>query len=241
MSRRDGRSAGSRPSRRAVAVGLVASVVVGAIVLRRDDASTARTVEMVRAAPGASPAAPAPATTDPGPSGIEHGVPAGFARTKAGAVVAAAAFVCTGQELVDMDLLEVEAAVRQMATTGAADAQVRDTIDRLAAARQVLQGGTGPIIFRQASIAWRVESYTPERARVAVWNVGVLARDRVAPPQAGWFTSTFDLVWERGDWKIDAEVVVPGPAPMLSDAAPPATFEQFTGALDGFVDVGAAA
>jgi len=172
-----------------------------------------------------------------GPMRVEAGMPAGFARTQEGAMAAAASFVTTGQALLDMDAFAAEQAVRQMAASGAADGQVRDTAARLAAARSALAAGSGPIVFRQASIAARVDVWSPERTRVAVWNVGVLSRAGVAPPQAGWAISVFELVWERGDWKVWSETIVPGPAPIPDASAAPATSEQLASALIGFVDL----
>ena len=176
----------------------------------------------------------------PGPTRRVAGVPAGFARTPDGAVAAAAAFVTTGQALLDMDPLAVEKAVRQMAAAATADAQVDDLLGRLAAVRDTLAPGTGPVAYRQAAVSWRLAGFTPDRARVAVWNVGVLSRDGVAPPQAGWAVSTFDLVWERGDWRVWGETVAPGPAPLPDDSAPPATSAELSAALAGFADFGAA-
>jgi hypothetical protein len=167
-------------------------------------------------------------------------MPAGFARTEAGAVAAAASFVCTGQALLGMDPLAAEEAVRQMASTATAERQVADTLAKLRTARSTLAAGRGPTVYRQAAVAWRLESFSPDRARVAVWNVGVLARDGVAPAQAGWATSTFDLVWERGDWKVLDERITPGPAPILDDSAPPATAPQLITALRDFTDFRAA-
>lgn len=178
------------------------------------------------------PAAPRPA----GPARVEHGVPAGFAGTPNGATAAAAAYVCTGQALLDMDPLAAEKAVRQMAAAATADRQVADTMATLREVRTTLASGTGPIVYRQAAVAWRVESFSPHRARVAVWNVGVLARDGVAPPQAGWAISTFDLLWERGDWKVFDERITPGPAPILDDSAAPATAAQLIVSLRRFND-----
>lgn len=189
--------------------------------------------------PGIPPAAASSdAATSAARPQVKRGVPAGFARTADGAVAAAASFVCTGQSILDMDPLAAEEAVRQMAATSTADQQVADTLAKLRNARTALAGGTGATVYRQAAIAWRVEAFSPDRARVAVWNVGVLARDGVAPPQAGWATSTFDLVWERGDWKISSEVIVPGPAPILDNSAAPATASQLIASLQGFTDFG---
>jgi hypothetical protein len=188
--------------------------------------------------------ATAPAASDlttPGPTTEVDGAPAGFARSEQGAVAAAASFVTTGQALLDMDPLAAEQAVRHMAAFSTADAQVADVLARLAAVRETLAPGRGPIVFRQAPVSWRVDGFSSDRARVAVWSVGVLSREGIAPPQAGWATSTFDLVWERGDWRIAAETVAPGPAPLLDDSAAPATSAQLAASLRGFADFGSGA
>lgn len=176
----------------------------------------------------------APATAQPGPARREHGVPAVFARSEDGAVAAAASFVTTGQALMDMDPLAADKAVRQMAAGATAGAQVEQLLGGLDGLRRTLDPGSGPITYRQAALAWRLDAFTPDRARVAVWHVGVLARHGVAPPQAGWATSAFDLVWERGDWRVWAETVTPGPAPIPDDNSPPATSAELAAALDGF-------
>jgi hypothetical protein len=163
-------------------------------------------------------------------------VPADFARSKDGAVAAAARYVTTGQLLLDLDPLAAEAAVRHMASIVTADQQVADTLAKLAAARDALSDGTGPIRFSQAVLAQRLDSYTPSRARVSVWSVGVLSRLDVAPPQASWSTSTLELVWETGDWRIRSETITPGPAPMLDASAAPATSAELDTALHGFTE-----
>jgi hypothetical protein len=180
---------------------------------------------------------PQPALAGPGPAGLRAEVPVGFARTEAGAVAAAASYVTTGSTLLAMDLLAVEAAVRQMAAEDTADRQVEDALARIAATRSALAAGEGPIHFRQGCLAARVDAWTPQRAQVAVWNVGVLSRKAAAPPQAAWAVSSFDLVWEHGDWKIHAETINPGPAPIVNGSVTPATSEEFAAALAGFVDL----
>lgn len=178
----------------------------------------------------------APAEHGPGPTRIADGIPSNFARTREGAIAAASAYVTTGQPLLDLDPLSAERAVRRLAASAYADRFAAETMDQLRSARAALAEGRGPIVYRQAVVAYRVDAFDSHRARVSVWNVGVLTREGVAPPQAAWATSTFDLVWEEGDWRIWAEAVVPGPAPILNDSAAPATTRQFMGALEGFVD-----
>ena len=190
----------------------------------------------VDSAADTAPPPAAKAEQGPGPAGVVDGIPAGFARTREGAIAAGAAYVATGQPLLDLDPVAAERAVRRIAASGYADRFAAETMRQLRAAREALNRGRGPIIYRQAVVAHRVEAFEPGQARVAIWNVGVLTREGVAPPQAAWAISTLDLVWEDGDWRIWAETIVPGPAPILNDSAAPATTAQFTGALEGFVD-----
>jgi hypothetical protein len=152
-------------------------------------------------------------------------------------VAAAAAFVTTGQALLDVDPLSAEAAVRQIASLAGADRQVREALDDLAGLRDALRSGAGPIVFRQGVLATRLVASTDAAATVEVWSVGVLARRGIAPPQAGWRTSRLELVWERGDWHLDSESIQPGPAPVLDDSAVPATADQLVTAIDGFESV----
>jgi hypothetical protein len=177
----------------------------------------------------------------PGPRTVVDGIPSGFSRDRDGAVAAAVHYVSTGQALLDMDPLAAEEAVRSMASADSADLLADDTLAKLHATRDALRGGTGPVVFRQAVVAHRLESFTRQRARVAVWRVGVLAREGIAPPQADWAVSTFDLVWEGDDWRIWGQSIVPGPAPILNDSTAPATAEELVAVLEGFSDYRGAA
>ena len=217
-------------SGRLVLAATVTTAVVAAAFVQVGDDPDADRVEEAPApeqpVPGANPATAAPSHST---------------RTPAGAIAAAARFVCSGQELLDVDPLAAELAIREMASEQAADQLAEETLTQLQTAREALAGGRGPVVFRQAVIAHRVDEWTEDRARVAIWNVGVLSREGIAPPQASWAISTLDLVWERGDWRIAGETITPGPAPILDDSAPPATSAELAAELEGFVDFKAAA
>lgn len=162
-------------------------------------------------------------------------------RTEEGAVAAAAAFVCTGQQLIDMTDDEVDAFLRDLVSGSVADRVVAEHLHDLAALRDALGSGDGPIVYREGVVSYRVEAFDSDDARISIWHVGVLARDGVAPAQAGWMLSTVDLVWERGGWKVVEQLAVPGPAPILNDGAPPATAGELIDVLDGFTDFRSAA
>lgn len=233
MAQRATTSSGGRPTKRgAVLIALTAFLVglaAGGVHRGSGGAADDRTTSQT-AARSAAPEVAIDTAAD------RRSAPDGFARSEAGAVSAAAAFVTSGQMLLDVDPLAAEKAVRAMAAAETADAQVVETLAKLAAARDALREGTGRIRYAQAVLAWRLDSYSPTRARVAVWNVGVLSRTGIAPPQASWATSTFDLVWERGDWRLRSETIAAGPAPVLDNSGPPATSDELDDALDGFTD-----
>lgn len=192
---------------------------------------------------GGTPGRPrGPAAAETGPPAAEPAVhtvslPSNV-QTRDGAVKAAIAYVCSAQALLDLDPLAAEQLIRSMAANATADQQVTETLDQLTQVRELLAGGTGPIRYRQAALGVRVEAYEPSRAEIAVWNVGVLSREGIAPPQASWSVSAVALVWEGGGWRLLSENVVPGPAPILDDSAAPATATQLDAALEGFEMLG---
>lgn len=197
------------------------------------------TTEAAPATP--SPDMPAATRADAsgaGPRRLEAGVPVGYGHDRDGAVAAASAYVRTGEAILSMTEPQVTAAVRTMAADGAVDAQLSDLTTRLRVAHDALAGSDAPIEYHQAILAVRVDAYDADRARVAVWHVGVLSRDGAAPPQAGWAVSTFDLVWQHDDWKVWAESIVPGPAPVTNNDVAPATSAQLRERLAGFSDIG---
>lgn len=176
----------------------------------------------------------ADAVAEPGPRSYTDGIPSGFARSEDGAVAAAVSYVLTGQRLIELVPTRVPAAVRSMAASGSADPQIDEAEQQLRDLREVLTDGAGPTRYLQAVLASRVDAFTAERARVAVWSVGVLSRAGIAQPQAGWSIATFELVWERDDWKIWSQTITPGPAPSLNAAVEPASAEQLEQALLDF-------
>ena len=140
----------------------------------------------------------------------------------------------TGQVLIDLSPGRMDAAVRSMSSAATAAVQVATAQQQLDQLRQVLAPGTGPTSTCRQSWRHDVDAFAPSRAEVSVWNVGVLSRVGVAAPQAGWDTSTFELVWERSDWRVWSETITPGPAPALNAGVAPATAEALEADLDGF-------
>jgi hypothetical protein len=166
-------------------------------------------------------------------------MPVGFSRDEAGARAAAMTYAAASQRWLYLDDGAVNAAVAAIATPSAAPALARDVLDDVRMARESLATSAGRVWWFVRPLAVNVETYTPARARVAVWTVTVLSASDVALPQSDWTTVTIDLAWD-GDWRVDAITDEPGPTPMLGPRDQPWQPEPFDDALDGFerVDIG---
>lgn len=174
-----------------------------------------------------------------GPTTNRGGVPAGFARTKPGAAAAATSYLSALHGLVDADVEARVHALEAIAARGA-DAVVNDALaglDELDAlvgeARQLV--ATPRIYLRDVPFAYSVEQFSAERARVAIWSVGVVVIEGKSEATEVWSTNVVDLVWED-DWRVWAWQRKPGPTPAAAPAevTPPATLlDQVTG-WDGF-------
>ena len=62
-------------------------------------------------------------------------------------------------------------------------------------------------------IAYRVLSYTPERARIQNWGLTIVGNVSTVEPAAYFGTGTIELVWQDGRWKIASSQGAFGPSP----------------------------
>jgi hypothetical protein len=181
----------------------------------------------------AAPTDEAPAT--PGPTREVGGAPAGFARSRDGAQAAAIAYTATlSQRLLYLDPPAAEAAVRAISADASAGTLTSDVLAGLQAVREPLLAGTGATWWVVEPLAAKVEAYTTDRARVAVWLVRILSRQGVVVPQSSWVTETVELVWEDGDWRLWSDESTPGPTPVLDGSDLPASAAQLDADLTGF-------
>lgn len=222
---------------RVAAIGLAALVVgvtAGLAVNRGSEAPAAAAV------PAPEPAARATVSTGPGPSSTSGGMPIGFAHDEAGARAAAMAYASASQRWLYLSDEDVELAVAAISTEVAGPGLTREVLEEVRVARESLAASAGRVWWIVRPVAVRVETYAAQRARVAVWTVTVLSASDVALPQSDWVTATVDLAWERGDWRVDGIVDVPGPTPMIGPRDDPWQPEPFDDALAGFerVNVG---
>lgn len=181
-------------------------VVIVAVLLSVTACSTAR------------PAPPA-ATTLPGPTRVEAGIPVGYPQTAAGARAAATQYVATlGGELM-LDPSRRDLALAAVTQDGrptpdvAARWSTRPNAERATGALHAQQTGL-PLIAAAAPVLAKLTAYDGDTATVAVWATAVLATDRLGSLDQAWATETVTLVWD-GDWKLAAYDSSPGPVPAL--------------------------
>ncbi|MGH9212783.1 MAG: hypothetical protein ACRD2C_19250 [Acidimicrobiales bacterium] len=180
----------------------------------------------------------APPTSQPGATGgpmtERSGLPAGFSHDEAGAVAAAVAYAGASQRWLYWTDGQIATAVAEMATPEAAERLTDEIVATVRAARDELAESPGRVWWLVHPLAWRVDRYSPGRATVAVWTMRLLSASDVAVPQTEWLTSTLDLDWVNGDWRLAEVRDTAGPTPMTGPRDEPWQPEPFDEALAGF-------
>ena len=211
------------PATIALVVALLAAAVIG-----RLTAPSAYAPPLARRAPVHVP-------SGLGATRTVAGVPVGYARTRAGAVAAMAAY---GQALADPRVeindrrrTEVVAAVG----TARYARSLQDGVAGFAAMRDGPVGqALGPgarAVFLAVPVAYRVLSFDRSRAVILSWSIAIAASDTGIDPSASWDTTTTTAVWEHGDWKVDQAQNRSGPVPAQNDD--PTSAASFIHGLEG--------
>jgi hypothetical protein len=142
-----------------------------------------------------------------GPTRVVNDVPVGYAQTEQGAIAAATNYLraigdkrafsrewrertyrtLADPAVVDELITSVEASYERIdADLGLGDAAAYD----------------GSLLAVTVPVGYRVDEFAPDRARVSVWAAGWLTRPNGQQLPLRAQTSTLDLVWVDGDWKL---------------------------------------
>jgi hypothetical protein len=229
-------------------------LVVGRATMTRSPAATAAPPTSA-AAPASSPA-PAAETATPGqaageagaatsrvgPRRVVNGVGVGYARSRQGAIAAAANYTRALSSALILDTASRRAAIDTLAAPGARARLQRNFDQAVVSLRQGL-GLTGAaaegtqVLLRATPVGWRVDAYGAGSARVALWVTSVggsLGGDQGSVPiQEAWGTTTVDLRWVGGDWKQWSTTTTPGPVP-IADVSPPTAAAELIGKANEF-------
>jgi hypothetical protein len=229
--------AAARQQLRPVWVGLaavaVAAFAVGVIVTRLHAGGDGASVDAGRGAPS-TVGRPAPPEDAAGPPAERAGIEVGFARDETGVVAAAVSYATAPQRWLYFSDEEIRVAVVEIATPVAAPRLADEIVLDVSTARDQLDASPGPVWWLVRPLAWRVDRFVADEARVSVWVVTILSAAEVAAPQAEYGTVTMDLAWVDGDWRVDAVRDTPGPTPMTGPHDQPWDAVPFDEALDGF-------
>jgi hypothetical protein len=177
-------------------------------------------------------------TAGPGPDRTVAGVPAGFRRSEEGAVAAASAFSKAVDAVLFAPPVERRKALATM-TTEEARQEVIDATEKIA--RAVAKGYGLPqsarkVVSRGAFLGYRVAGYSGDSAQVELWGVGIAGRAGGPNPKGGWGTSTVDLRWVGGDWRL-AGVIEARDGPTPETAGRPTPAAQFVNEFRSFREV----
>jgi hypothetical protein len=82
-------------------------------------------------------------------------------------------------------------------------------------------------------LGYRVTSYSAARATVSVWHLDVAASSTLALMTVDYATTTYQVRWVGGTWRIVHASSVDGPTPPSSDAST-ATVDRFAAAVRQF-------
>lgn len=169
-----------------------------------------------------------------GPTLERAGLDVGFSNDEAGAVAAAVSYATASQRWLYFTDDEIRAAVAEIATPTAATRMADDLVLDVSMARDQLGASSGRVWWLVRPLAWRVERFDRDEARVTVWVVTILSAAEVAAPQSEFMTVTVDLAWVDGDWRVDGVRDHPGPTPMTGPQDQPWDAVPFDETLAGF-------
>ncbi len=103
-------------------------------------------------------------------------------------------------------------------------------------AAEMSEAAGGSVRSDSAVLAVKVAHVDDNTAQVLLWSVAVVSADAVAPPQAIWLTTQYDLVWIDDRWQFAGQETALGPAPgQQVEAETIFDATEFQELLEGFV------
>jgi hypothetical protein len=180
----------------------------------------------------AKPPAPPQAT----PVRDLHGVPVGFPHTPRGAAIAVASYQ---RAFASPAILNPAVLRRRVAVVAAPDYAATMLAANSPGAQRIAAGAIGeglrhraPTLFAAVPIGYRIESYSPARARVLTWGFTLLGNASAVAPEAYFGLTTTEVAWQGGRWRIASTRAAFGPSPKL---------ETRRGPVEGFDAIALAA
>lgn len=166
---------------------------------------------------------PAPVPAQDGGAGTRAGVPVGFPRTPTGAATAVAAY----QRSFATPAILRAGVLRHRIEAVATPDYVNEMLAANSPGQRRLESGpigTGlakglQTLYAAVPVGYRIESFSPQRARVLTWGFTLLGNAATVEPAAYFGITHTLLLWSEGEWKIAETRAGFGPTPKL--ATPP--------------------
>lgn len=156
-----------------------------------------------------------------------------FAHSPAGTAEAATTYLGLLATTAAGDSNDARARVSAM-TTGSLRAELEHGLPVLARAlRARLASTEATAAFEGWPLGYRVTSFSPARATVAVWHLDLAASSTLGLMTSDYLTTTYEVRWLAGTWRIDRASNVPGPTPPAPNAPLPAV-DRFATAIREF-------
>lgn len=172
---------------------------------------------------------------DRGPSRRVDRMPAGFAHSAEGARAAGEAFAADAEQtMLYLSDDDEERAQRQISSARSIPDGIHHRQSATSEWRPILGAGRGQLWWIVTPLASKVIEYDGSKATVNVWVEYVMSRDGATRPRSWYGMSHLELVWERGDWKIDDQRISDGPVPAVAATQSPWSATGLNTALDGF-------
>ncbi|MBK3586064.1 hypothetical protein ACFV2I_32460 [Streptomyces microflavus] len=195
--------------------------------------------------PGAAGSAPTAATGTKPVQGKNGTIASGFAHDEQGAQSAAANYSVA---LVSDGMFDKERRREISDAVYAPDvaAARKDDLDKVYSQESFLTSiglnpdGKAPegltFISRANPVGTKIEKYLGDTATVAVWYsalFGLAGEGSKNPVSESWYTTTYELKWTDGDWKVTDFAQKDGPVPVGRDQAA-SSAEEMADAVQGF-------
>ncbi|MGW1793024.1 hypothetical protein ACWCO0_35865 [Streptomyces tubercidicus] len=178
-------------------------------------------------------------------SGKTSGIASGFAKTEQGAQSAGANYVVALSSSAMYKSTERDAIVDAVYTSSAATAR-KESLRKVYTDPKFLgrvglkPNGSAPsgmtFVSRANPVGTKTEKFGGTTATVAVWYstlFGLAGTGSQNPVAESWYTSTMQLQWVNGDWKVAGFTQKAGPAPIGGDQTA-ATAKDMSKAVEGF-------
>lgn len=149
-----------------------------------------------------------------------------FSHSPSGAAAAATTYMGLLTEAAVDGRMDATATMSGM-TISPLGPELRRGLPGLARVLRARLASTGaPAAFEGWPLGYRVTRFSAERATVSVWHLDLAASSTLRLMTTDYATTTYEVRWVRGAWRIEGANMLPGPTPPPPNA-PASAIDRF--------------